>query len=89
MNMWKRVEGETCCCHKKLKEMEINKEQQNNNNIPYSLINEFFGNDWFYNKIDPTQHNFFEDLVLYITLMAEAHGFKDSVYVLCFHLNIS
>jgi len=43
--------------------MEINKKQQNNNNIPSSLINEFFGNCQSYNKIDPTQHTFFEDLV--------------------------
>jgi hypothetical protein len=58
MNIWKRVEGETCC-HKKFKEMEINKKQQNNNNILSSLINDFFGNHWSYNKIDFTKHTFF------------------------------
>jgi hypothetical protein len=60
MNMWKRVEGGICCCHKKLKEMEISKKnKKNNSNIPSSLINELFCNHHSYNEIDPTQHTFF------------------------------
>jgi hypothetical protein len=35
-------------------------------NIPPFLIIEFFGTQQPYNKIDPTQHAFFEDLILYI-----------------------
>jgi len=54
--------------------MEINKKKQNNN-IPSSLINELFGNHHSYNKIDPTQHTFFEDLVLYITIHGRSTWF--------------
>jgi hypothetical protein len=63
--------------------MEINKKQQNNNNIPSSWINEFFGNHWSYNKIDPTQHTFFLKIWSYtLPFMAEAHGFK-IMFVCC------
>jgi hypothetical protein len=33
-------------------------------NTPPSMINEFFGNQWPFNKVDITQHAFLEYLVL-------------------------
>jgi hypothetical protein len=68
MNMWKNARGGTCYWCRKMKEMDVpqwESKKKRKNILPFMII-EFFGYQQPYNKIDPMQHAFLENMVLYI-----------------------